>query len=297
MTLRPPSAPPILYGAYALAGLSLIWSGYAITDLMHSGRFGLSVALAGDIGWLTIMWAEHKRRGGIPVIAAGWVIAIGVGFLLVLHGIEEQSVPQAIAGPFVVLVAKGVATIALLVTRDPAALTDEQEAEIHSVMRDSEYEARLHAAQLSRLDQAADAEIARIQAEARIRLARDDADFEIGLARLEKRAAIKRNTPLVITPITVEHEREQPPSTPITLASTPEQPQASGRPEPAMTSVIADHEQKSIADLAREHVAIHPTNPLATDAICSLRPDADRASVAAAVRRARGQLDARGGYR
>ncbi|MFC7929153.1 hypothetical protein [Streptomyces cinereoruber] len=211
--------PPILYGAYALAGLSLIWSGYAITDLMHSGRFGLSVALAGDIGWLTIMWAEHKRRGGIPVIAAGWVIAIGVGFLLVLHGIEEQSAPQAIAGPFVVLVAKGVATIALLVTRDPAALTDEQEAEIHSVMRDSEFEARLHAARLSRLDQAADAEIARIQAEARIRLARDDADFEIGLARLEKRAAIERNTPLALTgaqPV----EPAEPHAEPLAQAST-----------------------------------------------------------------------------
>lgn len=297
MKLRKPSAPPILYGAYALAGLSLIWSGYAITDLMHSGKFGLSVALAGDIGWLTIMWAEHKRRGGIPVIAAGWVIAIGVGFLLVLHGIEEQSVPQAIAGPFVVLVAKGVATIALLVTRDPAALTDEQEAEIHSVMRDSEYEARLHAARLSRLDQAADAEIARIQAEARIRLARDDADFEIGLARLEKRAAIERNTPLAIAPITPEPDREQPRSTPITLASTPEHPQASGRPEHGMTSAITDREQPSIGDLAREHVAITPDNAIAIGAICSLRPDAHRPSVAAAVRRARQQLDARGGYR
>jgi len=216
MNLRPPSAPPILYGAYALAGLSLIWSGYAITDLMHSGKFGLSVALAGDIGWLTIMWAEHKRRGGIPVMAAGWVIAVGVGFLLVLHGIEEQSVPQAIAGPFVVLVAKGVATVALLVTRDPAALTAEQEAEIHSVMRDSEYEARLHAARLSRLDQAADAEIARIHAEARIRLARDDADFEIGLQRLEKRAAIERNTPLAIAGA----QPAEPPAEPLAQVGT-----------------------------------------------------------------------------
>ena len=216
MNLRPPNAPSILYGAYALAGLSLIWSGYAITDLMHSGKFGLSVALAGDIGWLTIMWAEHKRRGGIPVMAAGWVIAVGVGFLLVLHGIEEQSVPQAIAGPFVVLVAKGVATVALLVTRDPAALTAEQEAEIHSVMRDSEYEARLHAARLSRLDQAADAEIARIHAEARIRLARDDADFEIGLQRLEKRAAIERNTPLAIAGA----QPAEPPAEPLAQVGT-----------------------------------------------------------------------------
>ncbi|TXS23103.1 hypothetical protein EAO70_04845 [Streptomyces sp. adm13(2018)] len=287
MNLRLPSAPPILYGAYALAGLSLVWSGYAITDLMHSGRFGLSVALAGDIGWLTIMWAEHKRRGGIPVIAAGWVIAVGVGFLLVLHGVEEQSVPQAIAGPFVVLVAKGVATVALLVTRDPAALTHEQEDEIHSVMRDSEYEARLHAARLSRLDQAAEAEIAQIQAEARIRLARDDADFQIGLARLEKRAAIERNSPLAIAPITAEVVREQDREP----YRTTEPSEASGHPEPSLNSANTDREQKSIADLARDHVAIHPTNPPAINAICSLRPDADRPSVGAAVRRARRELD------
>lgn len=284
MNLRPPNAPPILYGAYALAGLSLIWSGYAITDLMHSGKFGLSVALAGDIGWLTIMWAEHKRRGGIPVIAAGWVIAVGVGFLLVLHGVEEQSVPQAIAGPFVVLVAKGVATVALLVTRDPAALTAEQEAEIHSVMRDSEYEARLHAARLSRLDQAADAEIARIHAEARIRLARDDADFEIGLQRLEKRAAIERNTPLAIT---AEVVREQPTE----QNRTPEPPQASGRPEPGTTSANMDREQPSITELAREQVANTPDNAVAIRAVLALRPDANEQSVAATVRRVRKQLD------
>ncbi|MGW6418828.1 hypothetical protein, partial [Streptomyces sp. NPDC055055] len=284
------TAPPILYGAYALAGLSLIWSGYAITDLMHSGRFGLSVALAGDIGWITVMWAEHKRRGGIPVIAAGWIIAVGVGFLLVLHGLDEKSIPQAIAGPFVVLVAKGVATVALLVTRDPAALTDAQEAEIHSVIRDGEHQARLRAARRQDAQRAADDRIALIEQEARITMARDRADFRITLDRLEMRAEIERCSPLAIAPITPE----QPP---IALASTPEQPHASGRPEASPTSAITDHEQKSIADLARDHVAIHPTNPPATDAICSLRPDADRPSVAAAVRRARQQLDSRGGYR
>lgn len=199
--MRPPklSAPPILYGAYALAGLSLIWSGYAITDLINSGWFGLSVALAGDIGWITVMWAEHRRLGGWYATIAGWAIAVMVGVLLVLHGVLAHDLGQAIAGPFVVLVGKTVASFALLAMRDPAALTAEQEAEIHSVMRDSEYEARLHGARLNQLDQAADAEIARIQAEARIRLARDDADFEIGLQRLEKRAAIERNTPLALT--------------------------------------------------------------------------------------------------
>lgn len=287
---RLPDAPPILYGAYALAGLSLIWSGYAITDLMHSGRFGLSVAIAGDIGWLTIMWAEYKRRGGIPVMVAGWVIALGVGFLLVLHGVDEQSVPQAIAGPFVVLVAKGVATIALLVTRDPAALTDAQEAEINSVIRDGEHQARLRAARREQAQRAADDKIALIEQEARITMARDRADFRITLDRIEMRAEIERCSPLAIAPIT-------PKQTPITLASTPEQAHVQAPTEPAVTSPITDHESKSIADLAREQVAITPYNEIAVHEILKVLPDAKETSVGAAVRRARQQLDTSGGYR
>ncbi|MGP3684135.1 hypothetical protein ACTVZO_05375 [Streptomyces sp. IBSNAI002] len=270
--------PPILYGAYALAGLSLIWSGYAITDLMHSGRFGLSVAIAGDIGWITVLWAEYrgvtirikdKAYGAAP---AGWAIALGVAALLVLHGHDERSTAQAIAGPFVVLVGKVVWTFALAALRDPAALTADQEAEIAAVMRDSEYEARLHAAKLDHVDRAADAEIARIRAEARITLARDDADAEIRLERIDKARAIERRSPLAIA----EQPREQ-------IASAP----VAQRREPAMTSTIADREQPSIADLAREQVAISDDNPTAVLAVLAIRPDAHEPSVAAAVRRAR----------
>lgn len=290
MNLRPPNAPPILYGAYALAGLSLIWSGYAITDLMHSGRFGLSVAVAGDIGWITIMWAEHKRRGGIPVIVAGWVIAVGVGFLLVLHGVDENSVPQAIAGPFVVLVAKGVATVALLVTRDPAALTDAQEAEINSVIRDGEHQARVRAALRENAQRAADDKIALIEQEARITMARDRADFRITLDRIEMRAEIERCSPLAITAEVVREQDREP-------YRTTEPAHVSERPEPPVTSTNTDREQPSITELAREQVANTPDNALAIRAVLALRPDANEQSVAATVRRVRKQLDARGGYR
>lgn len=290
MPLRRFTAPPILYGAYALAGLSLIWSGYAITDLIHSGWFGLSVALAGDIGWITVMWAEHRRLGGRYATVAGWAIALGVGVLLVLHGALAGDIGQAIAGPFVVLVGKTVAQFALLAMRDPAALTAAQEAEINDVIRESERKARLHRAQLDDFNREAEAAIARIEAEARITLVRDDTHFEIVRQRLEKRSAIERNSPIAIAPITPEQ-------TPITLASTPEQPHASGRPEPAPTSPIADREQPSIIDLARDHVAITPDNTIATKAILAILPEAKEPSVSAAVRRARQELDARGGYR
>lgn len=188
--------PPILYGAVTLAVLSLAWSGYAIADLMHSGPFGLSVALAGDVGWITVLWAEYKgitigsHRWAAPV--AGWLIALGVAVLLVIHGSEAGGRAQAVAGPFVVLVGKTVWAFALAAMKDPTAPTPEQQAEIHSVMRDSSYTAQLHEAR-------ADAEIARIRAEARTTLARDDADFEVTLERVRKRAELTRRAPLALT--------------------------------------------------------------------------------------------------
>lgn len=282
--------PRVFYGAAALAGLSLVWSGYAITDLMQSGIFGLSVALAGDIGWLTVLWAEYRRIGprwAAPI--AGWAIALGVAVLLVLHGASEDSTAQAIAGPFVILVGKGVWSFALPALRDPAALTPEQEAEIHGVMRDSEHAARLHHARRQQEQRQADATIERIQQQARITLARDRADFDITLERLEMRAEIERQSPIALAPITRPDQPAISPSTPpITPIALPA--------EYAPTSVNTDREQPSIADLARDHVAITTSNAEAVRAICTLRPDAKEDSVAAAVRRARSAGGMKGGY-
>ncbi|MEU5716580.1 hypothetical protein AB0G71_12445 [Streptomyces sp. NPDC020403] len=294
--------PRVFYGAAALAGLSLIWSGYAITDLMESGPFGLSVAVAGDIGWLTVLWAEYKRIGprwAAPL--AGWAIALGVALLLVLHGVRADSVAQAIAGPFVVLVGKVVWSFALAALRDPAALTPEQEAEIHSVIRDSEHAARLAQARRDQEQRRADATIERIQQQARITLARDRADFEITLERLEMRAEIERQSPFALTmgehPITpianTEQPREQIANTASTPPIAPNTPPAEHTPTSANTMI----EQPSIADLAREQTAITTNNTDAVKAICARRPDADRQSVAAAVRRARRNADGmKGGY-
>lgn len=197
-TPRPdPDRPPILYGAGLLAVLSLAWSAYAITDLMDSGKFGLSVALAGDIGWITVLWAEYKgvTLGGRrwAAVAAGWVIALGVAALLVIHGNEAGGRAQAIAGPFVVLVGKIVWAFALEAMKDPAGPTPEQQAELNAVLRDSAHEAgMLHAH--------ASAKIARIRAEASVTLVRDETDFEIGLERLDKQAELYRRSPIALPP-------------------------------------------------------------------------------------------------
>lgn len=313
---RPTKPPAILFGGGLLAALSLAWSSYAITNLMHSGPFGLSVALAGDIGWITVLWAEYQNVtiGGRTWIApaAGWAIALAVGALLVLHGIDQDSAAQAIAGPFVVLTGKAVWAFALASLRDPAALTTEQEAEINSVVRDSEFTARLHQASLNRLDRTADAEIARIRAEARITLARDDTDFHIGLERMNKRAEIARRTPLALPSaprpaadpafdevaeqaigMVTEHDREHIPNSPIITKNTPSTVR-DHIANSAVNSANPDREQPPMAAVVRDVIASTQNNADAVRDVLAIIPGANKASVAAAVRRARRDME--GGY-
>ena len=297
--MTPTKRPRIFYGAALLAALSLIWSAYAITDLMASGPYGLSVALAGDIGWITVLWAEAEgvtivgRRW--PAVLAGWLIAAGVSALLVLHG-AEHSRAQAIAGPFVVLVGKAVWMFALAAMRDRTELTPEQQAEIDAVIRDSS-----HAAQVNKAR--SDAEIARIREQARVTLARDQADFEVWLERVRKRSELERLTPLAITASSEQpgSERaaeqgigmigEQPPSTPSRLANEPsEQPTNS-----PLNRENAAPEKPIIADLVREQIASTTNNTDAINNVMALRPDANRDSVAATVRRERRKAEKKAG--
>ncbi|MGQ4349708.1 hypothetical protein, partial [Streptomyces sp. SAS_275] len=218
-----------------------------------------------------------------------------VAALLVIHGNEAGGRPQAIAGPFVVLVGKIVWAFALEAMKDPTALTPEQQAEINSVIRNAQHTARLKHAH-------ADGEIAGIQAEARTTLARDEADFQVHLERVRKRAEIDRRTPLALppgpsaTPVHQTSEQaseqlgeqgEQPPSTSASSPNTVAEQIASN----AATSANSDREQPSIADLAREQIANTPSNAAATDAVMALLPDANRDSVAAAVRRERRKME------
>lgn len=293
MKTRPtgPRPPAIIYGARALAVLSLIWSGYALTDLMDSGFFGVSVALAGDIGWLTILWAEYR---GIPLLGrqyaaplAGWLIAAAVGYLLVIHG-AEHSRAQAIAGPLVVFVGKVVWAFALAALKDPTAPTPEQLAELHAELRDTAHGTAM-------LNARAQGHIDRIKAEAGVTMVRDETDFEITLERLDKQAEIHRRSPFAITAsvrptgqanVIAEPAREQPSTTANTIASNP----ADVREQianSAATSANPASAQPSMAELVREHVANSPDNRAAVDAVMAVMPAANRASVSAAVRRER----------
>jgi hypothetical protein len=291
MTTHP--KPPIFYGAALLATLSLIWSGYAITDLMHSGPFGLSVALAGDIGWLTVLWAEAR---GVTIAgrawtaaAAGWLIAVGVAVLLVFHGQDADSTGQTVAGPFVVIVGKIVWAFALAALKDPAAPTAEQRAEVYAVMRESAHESALRHAR-------AEAEIARIRAEARVTLVRDETDFEISVERLEKRAELQRRAPLALT---MSARPDSPDTVPDTRPDTSGHPDNTRDTEPDTRPTTSkdtrpdtpNHLQQIAAaasgpaDLVRTLSAHGVPRPRLVSEAIRLRPDLNRDSIRRTAKR------------
>ena len=273
---------PLLVPAALLSGGSLAWTTWSLVDLLGAGPWGITVAAGADIIWASVIWAEarglriHGRRW--PVSAIGWASLLAVAGFLVWHGIDRGHAAMAVAGPLLPLGAKVVWLLALADMRDPAALTDDDRAQLadeERAMRVAEARHR-HA-------------LRRRQMDAEQVLADVSVDFEIELARQDKGRELARRAPIAIAPITREHE-------PSTLANTPEPTTSRSRETPDLTSAIADREQPSIADLAREQVAIHPENRDAARAILAIIPTADKDSVGAAVRRARRTLDG-GTYR
>ncbi|MEU2730093.1 hypothetical protein ABZ650_20490 [Streptomyces griseoviridis] len=239
-------------GARILAALSLIWSGYAISDLMNSGPWGITVALAGDIAWITILWAEQHRvriAGRTwPATAAGWLIAAGVGALLAYHGGHGPtgSLAQAAAGVLVLAASKIVWMFALAADADPAALTAEQETRLANARRAQAYTTQLRSIETAGVERDADARIARIRADGRVTLAQDEVDFEVQLERYAKVREIDRRTPLGMSrPV---HALTAPSGRPDMEPDTT--PDASGQPDSDQTEPSGHDDQQPDADAA-----------------------------------------------
>ncbi|GGY81287.1 hypothetical protein GCM10010327_09920 [Streptomyces nitrosporeus] len=267
-----------------LSAASLAWTTWSLVDLLGTGEIGLTVAAGADIVWASVIAAEARglrvagRRWAVP--AVGWAALLAVAGLLVWHGIRADSIPMAVAGPLLPLGAKVVWLLALTDMRDPAALTDDEQAVLARMERGLAFEEARHRVEMRRREM-----------DAELQLAEVSTDFEIELTRLDKGRELARRRPLEIAPIAnTEHPAEQP-------AITPSAPLLAPTAPPTPTSANMASEQPSIADLAREHVATTTTNTDAVNAILTARPNADRQSVAAAVRRARRNADGmKGGY-
>lgn len=280
--------------AIAFTLVSLCWTGWSITDLVHSGKWGILAAVSVDGLWGVVQYLSYKGIGGRVTATIEW-ITLGVACgLLAWHGWNITHA-AAFAGALPPIVAKIAWTGDVRLRRDPTALTAEQEAEINGVIRDSEYISRRRAAEIER--DAAE-EIALIRAQGKVAIERDEVTFQVELERIRKRDELSRRTPLGISPSSEQpsgRAAEQPSSViaerPEQLASSPNDQIANSplnRPNP-------DPNGPSLADLVREQIANTPNNTDAISNVMALRPDANRESVAAAVRRERRKAEKKAG--
>lgn len=96
-----------------------------------------------------------------------------------------------------------------------------------------------------------------------------------------------------------EHEHEPPKEIAPTPITTPAEPSTVREQiaNKAVTSANAEREQPVMADLVREQIALTANNAEAVAAVLAIMPAANKASVAASVRRARNaNNDMKGGY-
>lgn len=275
---------PLLYPAVFLSLASLAWTTWSLVDLLGTGWIGFTVAAGSDIVWGSVIIAEARglRIAGRSWIvpALGWVTLLIVAAFLASHGIARNSIAMAAAGPFLPLGAKVVWALALADMRNPAALTHDERHKLARMERGMVFEEAEHDIRMRQQRMRADLLMSEVST-----------DFDIEVMRQDRARELRHRAPLAITPSPApstpeppaEQIGEQPEQSPIMLANNPSEQLANNllnRP-----NVVPD--RPSIADLVREQIANTENNTDAINNVMAARPDANRDSVAAAVRRAR----------
>lgn len=178
---------------------SLIWTTWSLFDLLGAGPAGITVAACADAVWGSVIYAEYRgvRLAGRrwPVALFGWASLIAVSVFLVWHGIADDNLAMAFAGPFLPLGAKVVWALALADMRDPAALTDAEKATLAEMERSLVFEEAQHATEMRRRT---------MQAE--LLMAEVSTDFDIEVMRQDRARELHRTRPLAIeaAPTTVQ---------------------------------------------------------------------------------------------
>ena len=168
---------------------SLIWTTWSLFDLLGAGPAGITVAACADAIWGSVIYAEYRgvRLAGRrwPVALFGWAALIAVAVFLVWHGIADNNLPMAFAGPFLPLGAKVIWALALADLRDPAALTDAEKATLAEMERGLVFEEAQHATEMRRRTMRAELLMAEVST-----------DFDIELMRQDRAKELHRMRPL-----------------------------------------------------------------------------------------------------
>ena len=171
---------------------SLIWTTWSLFDLLGAGPAGMTVAACADAVWGSVIYAEYRgvRLAGRrwPVALFGWFALIAVAVFLVWHGIADDNLAMAYAGPFLPLGSKVIWALALADMRDPAALTDAEKATLAAMERGLVFEEAQHATEMRRRTMRAELLMAEVST-----------DFDIELMRQDRARELHRMRPLELT--------------------------------------------------------------------------------------------------
>lgn len=185
-------ASPLTKLAAFLSVGSLIWTTWSLFDLLGAGPAGITVAACADAVWGSVIYAEYRgvRLAGRrwPVALFGWAALIAVGVFLVWHGIADNNLAMAFAGPFLPLGAKVVWALALADMRDPAALTDAEKATLAEMERGLVFEEAQHATEMRRRTMRAELLMSEVST-----------DFDIEVMRQDRARQLHRMRPLELT--------------------------------------------------------------------------------------------------
>lgn len=291
MTTRKRRSSPLLYPAVFLSLASLAWTTWSLVDLLGTGWIGFTVAAGSDIVWGSVIIAEARglRIAGRSWIvpALGWATLLIVAVFLASHGVARDSMAMAAAGPFLPFGAKVVWALALADMRDPAALTHDELHQLARMERGMVFEEREH-----------DVRMRQQRMRAELLMSEVSTDFDIEVMRQDRVRDLQRRAPLALplaaSPTSFDRsaeqaievigeQGEQPPNAPSMLANQPSEQPANN----PLNRANPVPEQPSIADLVRQQIANTTDNATAVRNVLAVRPDANKESVAASVRRER----------
>ncbi|NUS82686.1 MAG: hypothetical protein HOY75_08030 [Streptomyces sp.] len=180
---------PLTKLAVFLSVGSLIWTTWSLFDLLGAGPAGITVAACADAVWGSVIYAEYRgvRLAGRqwPVAFFGWFALIAVAVFLVWHGIADNNLAMAYAGPFLPLGAKVIWALALADMRDPAALTDTEKATLAEMERGLVFEEAQHVTEMRRRTMRAELLMAEVST-----------DFDIEVMRQNRARELNRMRPL-----------------------------------------------------------------------------------------------------
>jgi hypothetical protein len=186
--------PRIIAAIFTAA--SAAWTLYSVWDLLGVGPVAITAGTGAEGLWVGGMLAYRAQRTKLTCAAMLAGLA-GTLAILAVHGFGAYGWGGivAIVPP---LAAELFWHVDAQLTADPAALTAEQQGQVHGLIREARYITARAAADQARMDAEHDAKLTRIRRDGELRQAEDLADFDVAVSRIDMQRQIARRAPLML---------------------------------------------------------------------------------------------------